>query len=94
MFLIIGYVALIAYAAGLFIWSVAHGREGAAVGILISISGLQLSVMETVNVNLGAAIAVFGLLVVGRDVVLHLRRAVEFAPAVVRSGVERADEAA
>ena len=94
MFLIIGYIALVAYAAGLFVWSVAHGREGAAVGILLSISGLQLAVMETVNVNLGAAIAVFGLLVVGRDVVLHLRRAVQLAPVMVHTGVERADEAA
>lgn len=94
MFLIIGYIALVAYAAGLFIWSVAHGREGAAVGILLSISGLQLAVMETVNINIGAAIAVAGLLIVGRDIVLALRRSVRLAPALARSSGERFEESA
>jgi hypothetical protein len=94
MFWIVGYIALVVYAAGLFTWSVAHGREGAAVGILLSISGLQLAVLETVNINIGAAIAVAGLLIVGRDIVLTLRRNIQLAPALSRAGGERADEAA
>ena len=75
---------MVVYAAGLFTWSVAHGREGAAVGILLSISGLQLAVLETVNINIGAAIAVAGLLIVGRDIVLTLRRNIQLAPALSR----------
>ncbi len=93
MFLVIGYIALVAYAAGMFTWSVAHGREGAAVGILLSISGLQLTVMETVNANIGVAITIFGLLVVGRDIVMALRRSQRLAPAFVRSGRDRYDNA-
>lgn len=94
MFWVIGYIALVAYAAGMFTWSVMHGREGAAVGILLSISGLQLAVMETVNINIGAVIAVAGLLMVGRDIVLTLRRNFNLAPVLVRAGGDRADEAA
>lgn len=90
---IIGYIVLVAYAAGLFIWSVAHGREGAAVGILLSISGLQLTALETVDVNLGAAITAFGLLIVGRDIVLTMRRNLHLAPALARSSSERVEEA-
>lgn len=92
MFLILGYIALVVYAAGLFTWSVAHGREGVAVGILLSVSGLQLAVMETVNVNVGVGIAVSGLLIVGRDIVPAFRRGEPFAPAFTRSGGNRADE--
>ncbi len=85
MFWIIGYIALVAYAAGLFTWAVAHGREGAAVGILLSISGLQLAVLETLNASVGIAIMVAGLLVVGRDIVLTLRRNINLALAHARS---------
>jgi hypothetical protein len=92
MFWIIGYIALVAYAAGLFTWSVAHGREGAAVGILLSISGLQLAIMETVNPGIGIGMAISGLLIVGRDVAVTLRHGIRFAPALVRSA-ERIDEA-
>ncbi|MDQ3548004.1 MAG: hypothetical protein M3439_04210 [Chloroflexota bacterium] len=94
MFWIIGYIALVAYAAGLFTWAVAHGREGAAVGILLSTSGLQLAVLETLNAGVGIAIMVVGLLVVGRDIVLTFRRSLNLAPALVRSPGERVDEAA
>jgi hypothetical protein len=93
MFWIIGYVALVAYAAGLFTWSVAHGREGVAVGILLSISGLQLAIMETVNPGIGIGMAISGLLIVGRDIAVTFRHGFRFAPALVRSG-ERIDEAA
>jgi hypothetical protein len=94
MFLILGYIALVVYAAGLFTWSVMHGREGAAVGILLCISGLQLTVMETINTDIGVGIAVFGLLVVGRDIVLALRRGERLAPAFVRVGSERGKDVA
>lgn len=93
MFWIIGYIALVAYAAGLFTWSVAHGRESAAVGILLSISGLQLAIMETVNPGIGIGMAISGLLIVGRDIAISFRPNIPFAPAMVRSG-ERIDEAA
>lgn len=79
MFWVIGYIALVSYAAGLFTWSVAHGREGAALGILMSISGLQLTIMETVHPTIGVALASAGLVVVGRDVVLAFRRSDRFA---------------
>jgi len=92
MFWIIGYIALVAYAAGLFTWSVAHGREGAAVGILLSISGLQLAIMETVNPGIGIGMAISGLLIVGREVAVTFRHGFRFAPALVRSA-ERIDEA-
>lgn len=94
MFLILGYAALVAYAAGLFIWAVTHGREGAAVGILLSISGLQLAVMETVNVGIGAAIAVAGLLVVARDIAIGLRHNVQLAPVTNHRAIERFEESA
>lgn len=80
MFWILGYIALVAYAAGLFTWSVAHGREGAALGILMSISGLQLAIMETVHPTIGVSLAVAGLIVVGRDVVVAFRRGARLAP--------------
>ena len=94
MFWIIGYIALIVYSAGLFTWSVAHGREGAAVGILLSVTGLQLAIMETLAPGIGIAIAVAGLVVVGRDVAISLGRVMRFAPALARLRRERADEVA
>jgi len=93
MFWILGYIALVAYAAGLFTWSVAHGREGAALGILMSISGLQLAVMETVHPTIGIALTVAGLLVVGRDVLMAFRRGASIAPAFAHLR-HRHDEAA
>jgi len=94
MFWIVSYIALAVYAAGLFTWSVTHGREGVAVGILLSISGLQLAVMETVDPNFGIAIAVAGLLVVGRDVVMSFRSGMRFVPVLARTRRERAEETA
>ncbi len=93
MFWLIGYIALVAYAAGLFTWSVAHGREGAAVGILLSISGMQLAIMETVTPGIGIGMTVAGLLIVGRDIAINVRHGVRFEPVLVRSN-DRADEAA
>lgn len=94
MFWIVGYIALVAYAAGLFTWSVAHGREGAAVGILLSISGLQLAIMQTILPGLGIAIAVAGVLIVGRDIALALRGSLNLASASSRSGPDIADDGA
>ncbi|MEX1157623.1 MAG: hypothetical protein WEC79_01680 [Thermomicrobiales bacterium] len=94
MFWILGYVALVVYAAGLFTWSVAHGRDGAAVGILLSISGLQLAIMETVAPGIAIAIAVAGLLAVGRDVAIAFRLGMPIAPALARLRGESAEEAA
>ena len=93
MFWIVGYIALVAYSAGLFTWSVAHGREGAAVGILLSISGFQLAIMETVNPGIGFGLAVAGLLIVGRDIAINVRGGMRFVPALISSG-GRIDEAA
>lgn len=85
MFWIFGYIALVAYAAGLFTWSVSHGREGAAVGILLSISGLQLAILETVNPAIGIGLAIGGLLVIGRDIAITLRLGIRLAPVLARS---------
>ena len=93
MFWIFGYIALVAYSAGLFTWSVAHGREAAAVGILLSISGLQLAILETINPGLGIGLAVAGLMFVGRDIATNVRHGMRLVPALIRpSG--RIDEAA
>ena len=94
MFWIIGYIVLVVYAAGLFTWSVAHGREGAAVGILLSVTGLQLAIMETLAPGIGITIAVAGLFVVGRDVAISLGRGVRVAPALARLRGGSVDEAA
>jgi hypothetical protein len=93
MFWIIGYIALVAYAAGLFTWSVAHNREWAAVGILLTISGLQLAVLESVSPAVGVGIAVAGLVVIGRDIVATMNgRRVEYVAELARSRRERHDD--
>ncbi|MGH9175968.1 MAG: hypothetical protein ACRD1H_16500 [Vicinamibacterales bacterium] len=95
MFWTIGYVALVAYAAGLFTWAAAHNREGAAVGILLSISGLQLAVMETVDPAIGAGIAIAGIIVIARDIAMTLGgRVIHLAPAISRTRSARPDEIA
>lgn len=73
MFWIIGYVLFVAYAAGLFTYSVTHDRPWAAVGILLSVSGFQLTVLETINSSVAIGGAVVGLLLVGRDLVTALQ---------------------
>ena len=93
MFWTIAYVALVAYAAGLFTWAAAHNREGAAVGILLSISGLQLAVMETVEPAIGAGIAIAGLVVIARDIFVTITgRSIRLAPALSRARTTRTDE--
>jgi hypothetical protein len=90
MFWIIGYIALVAYAAGLFTWSVAHNREPAAVGILLTISGLQLAVLESVSPAVGVGIAIAGLVVIGRDIALTMNgRRVGYVAELVQSRRER-----
>ena len=68
-----GYVLFVAYAAGLFAYSVTHDRPWAAVGILLSVSGFQLTVLETINPTVAIGIAIVGLLFVGRDLVSALQ---------------------
>jgi hypothetical protein len=67
MFWIAGYVLLVAYAAGLFMYSVSHDRPWAAIGILLSVSGFQFAVMETINPTVAIGVAMAGLALVGRD---------------------------
>lgn len=73
MFWIAGYILFVAYAAGLFTYSVTHDRPWAAVGILLSVSGFQLTILETVDATLGLGIAILGLALVGRDLVIALQ---------------------
>jgi hypothetical protein len=89
MLLVIGYVAFVAYAAGLFVYSVTHDRRWAAIGILLSVSGFQLAIMETINPSVAIGIAVLGLASVARDLAQALQP--RFATVLVRS-VDRASE--
>jgi hypothetical protein len=82
MILVIGYVALIAYAAGLFIYSVTHERRWAAIGILLSISGFQLAILETINPSVAIGISLVGLASVARDLIAVLQP--RLAPAMIR----------
>lgn len=92
MFGIVGYIALMVYAGSLFTWAVTRGRDGAAVGILLSISGLQLAVMETLNPGFGWILASSGLLVAGRDMLVTFRRQSRLVPAMAHSTIDRTDE--
>jgi hypothetical protein len=83
MWLVIAYVAFIAYAAVLFVYAVSHERPLAALGILLSVTGFQFALMDTLSANLSIAVAVAGLVMVGRDVYQTL--APRFAFARMRS---------
>lgn len=69
MLLVAGYIALVIYAAALFVYTVTHARNWAAIGILLSISGFQLAMMRTLPQEVGISLALAGLLSIGRDVV-------------------------
>jgi hypothetical protein len=69
MWTLVVYVAFLAYAAGLFIYSVTHDRPWAAIGILLSVSGFQFAALDTLNASVSIAIALVGLAFVGRDVI-------------------------
>ncbi|HUG16202.1 MAG TPA: hypothetical protein VMM78_14450 [Thermomicrobiales bacterium] len=86
MWIAIAYVALMAYAAGLFVYAVTHERPSAAIGILLSVSGFQFAVLKTVNPEISIAIALLGLVFVARDVVMSLLPRVALV-----SGRERAE---
>lgn len=72
MWIVVAYVALMAYAAGLFIYAVTHNRPWAAIGILLSVSGFQFAVQDTINADVSIAIALIGLALVGRDVITSI----------------------
>lgn len=65
--MIVAYVIFIAYAAGLFVYAVSHDRPLAAMGILLSLTGLQFIVLDTLWPAVAVAIAVSGLALVARD---------------------------
>lgn len=67
MLWIVGYIAFVAYASGLFMYSASHGRHWAAIGILLSVTGFQFVVLETISSGFGITIALIGLGCVGRD---------------------------
>jgi len=73
MILVIAYVAFIAYAAGIFVYSVAHERRWAAIGILLSVSGFQFTVMHTIAAPFALSTAFVGLGCVARDVSVALQ---------------------
>jgi hypothetical protein len=88
--IVIAYVAFIAYAAGLFIYSVTHDRPWAALGILLSVSGFQFALMDTVNADLSILVAVIGLLMMGRDVYIALSP--RLVPVRVRANSRHVDQ--
>lgn len=69
MWVVIAYVAFMAYSAGLFVYAVTHNRPWAALGILLSVSGFQFAVLGTIDSAISIAIALVGLVFVARDVV-------------------------
>lgn len=64
---VVACIGFVGYASGPFISSASHGRHWAAIGILLSATGFQLAVLETINAGVGITIAVIGLGCVGRD---------------------------
>jgi hypothetical protein len=83
MFWIAGYMLFVAYAAGLFMYSVSHDRPWAAIGILLSVSGFQFAAMDTINTTVALGVAAVGLALVGRDLFAALQP--RFAAAIVRN---------
>lgn len=69
MWIAILYVALMMYAAGLFVYAVTHDRPWAAIGVLLSAAGFQFAALDTINPDVSIAIALLGLVFVGRDIV-------------------------
>jgi len=67
MWIVIAYVAFMAYAAGLFVYAVTHSRPWAAIGILLSVSGFQFAAFKTIDPGVSIAIALLGLTFVARD---------------------------
>jgi len=67
MLLVIAYLLFIAYAAGLFVYGVVRERSFAAIGILVSMAGLQFALFETIVPVVGIGIAAVGLVLIGRD---------------------------
>ena len=73
MLLVIAYVAFVAYAAGLFVYSVTHERRWAAIGILLSVSGFQLAIMETIEPSIAIGVTFVGLASIARDLALAIQ---------------------
>lgn len=65
--MIVAYLAFIAYAAVLFVYAVAHDRPLAAIGILLSMAGLQFIALDTFRPAVAIVVAVSGLALVARD---------------------------
>lgn len=65
--LIVAYVIFVVYAASLFVYAVARDRNRAAIGILLSLTGLQFVVLETLSPIVAIAVAAVGLALVARD---------------------------
>jgi hypothetical protein len=84
MWLIVAYVALMVYGAGLFIYAVTHERPWAAIGILLSMTGVQFALLNTLADAVAIGVAVSGVILVGRDVYLAL--APRAAMMLVRGG--------
>ena len=83
MLLVIAYVAFVMYAAGLFMYSVTHERRWAAIGILLSVSGFQLAIMETIDPTIAIGITIIGVASVARDLASALQP--HLATALIRT---------
>ncbi len=86
--MIVVYLLFIAYAAGLFVYAVSHDRPLAALGILLSITGLQFIVLDTLWPAAAIAIAVAGLALVARDLLNVLMPRLALAVVQRRSAQE------
>jgi hypothetical protein len=91
MILVIAYVAFVVYAAGLFVYSVTHERRWAAIGILLSVSGFQLAIMETIEPTIAIGITIVGLVSVARDLALALQP--RLATALIRTHLRAGERA-
>jgi len=89
MLLIVAYVVFVVYAAGLFVYSVTHERRWAAIGILLSVSGFQLAIMETIEPTIAIGVTIAGLGSISRDLTTALQPRLATVLARTHGQVER-----
>ena len=84
MWWVFGYIAMLAYAGAAFTYAATRERWFAAIGTLLSVSGLQLGVMQTLDPAVAVALVVLGVGLVSRDVALVVSHRLTVRPAAAR----------